>query len=825
MPGRMSLTKEEREYYYDAIAALDENKDYVVCDKDTDTLSYTFRIKINENIMGRPADEELTRALIVVNLIKNYGYSPKQMVLEDSVQNSGRNITTNVFQNDIAILDTAGIVYEKLIEVKRITDYHGINDREIYTQLFHPFGQYTKYQTVKELYYVSCDIPMTADEFPLVCVGIDAKKAKTYKEWDELGKPSYFIDIVKNGMETAKYTCYMKLKDQAAAVKGMKDLNDNFGIDTIRRAWRTIWDAIWGGNLESNKKFENFNKILLAKIYDEKKTPYGVAYGFQRKIRAGELQDNRSLAEDINLLYKKAHREYLSKNMNIDLRDIKGIDFNEFSYDLTAVCVEQLHSYSFARNLYKNVDILGEFYEMVIRDSFKQTKGLFLTHPNIVLFILSVLDVEGMVKEKLHKPDEDTRYRLPFVIDPSCGTGTFLVYYMNYVQKYIDENSGAISNGDIDVDDFIKREVQGANKFKWVKDYVFGLDNEPVLAVASQINQILHGDGSTNIYCADGLQSFASYANLDIIGAHNILSSGIVSGQEFYTQDVLGKFDLIISNPPFNVNVNKSRLGENFDITGKSEAYFLERWYQLLKPKGRIGVVLPESFFSVEDDVDGRIFLYKHFNIKCIVALPNFTFLPYTPTSTSLLFAEKKSIEEEKEFFENWEKQEKLFAEKLNKIIALFPRAKSEVDGKRIRALIQETKKLAVQELGKKMVVFPYFSGEYLDDVDNYSNIKRKIRDAVSMTRERWILQEVYKALDEARGEKRYVFTNYSVENIGYKAGKKGAKDKPNELMSVYTKDEKVIYNVKYAHDWNRIDESDLNTVLGMVRKENIWQS
>ena len=76
----------------------------------------------------------------------------------------------------------------------------------------------------------------------------------------------------------------------------------------------------------------------------------------------------------------------------------------------------------------------------------------------------------------------------------------------------------------------------------------------------------------------------------------------------------------------------------------------MERWYQLLKPEGRIGVVLPESFFSVEDDIAGRYFLYKHFNIRAIVSLPSHTFLPHTPTNTSLLFASKKTEKQEKDF-------------------------------------------------------------------------------------------------------------------------------------------------------------------------------
>jgi type I restriction enzyme M protein len=290
---------------------------------------------------------------------------------------------------------------------------------------------------------------------------------------------------------------------------------------------------------------------------------------------------------------------------------------------------------------------------MVIRGAFKQTKGLFLTHPNIVLFILATLEVENLVNEKLRNPDEDIRYRLPFIIDPSCGTGTFLVHYMKYVQKHIDENHNTISAGDDDIMDFIERQMTEDNAYKWVINYVYGIDNEQVLASACQINMILHGDGSTNIYGTDGLDSFENYSKLEITGANNILSSKVKTNRMYYSKSTIDRFNIVVSNPPFNVNINnKTSVQQNFEISGKSEAYFLERWYQLLKPNGRIGVVLPESFFSVEDDINGRLFLYKHFNIKSIVSLPNHAFSPHTTTSTSLLFASKKTQKEEEQFQE-----------------------------------------------------------------------------------------------------------------------------------------------------------------------------
>ena len=66
-----TLTKIERSYYYKAIKHLDPSDLYVICDESADTLSYSKLID-SPNLTGRPTDEELTRALIIVNLIFKY---------------------------------------------------------------------------------------------------------------------------------------------------------------------------------------------------------------------------------------------------------------------------------------------------------------------------------------------------------------------------------------------------------------------------------------------------------------------------------------------------------------------------------------------------------------------------------------------------------------------------------------------------------------------------------------------------------------------------------------------------------------------------------
>ena len=816
---RTKFSNEERISFYDAILHLDSAGEYVNIDKDSDTLTYnTGKIETDREIPGVPTDEELTRCLILLNLIRHYGYESERIKIEDTVSIGGKNPGgAKAVRTDIIIKNKQGKI-DIICEVKRLHEYNGVGDRSINDQLFTPYESLNKYSSAKYLYYLSLDVPLSKDQFPLKCIGIDTSISKTYIEWTQQGRAPHLVDIFRPDEQPVIRDVFVKLwGGEENLLKNYKDLNGDFGIGVLRRTWSNLWDEIWGGTLEDNKKFENFNKVLLAKIYDERKTNTGTAYQFQRRFIGDVSQTDDQLASDIDLLYRRAFLEYLSKDNDIELKDIAGIDFNEFPPRLISKCVECLSTLSFQKSRNRDVDILGEFYEMVIREAFKQTKGLFLTHPNIVLFILAVLEIENLVSEKLRNPDEDIRYRLPFVIDPSCGTGTFLVHYMKYVQRYVEENHETISAGDDDVSGFIEANMLGSNLYKWVIDYVYGIDDEQVLATACQINMILHGDGSTNIYGTDGLDSFKNYSKLEVTGANNILSSTPKAGRTYYPKSTIDKFDLIISNPPFNVNIDKTSLQQNFDIVkGKSEAYFLERWYQLLKPGGRLGVVLPESFFSVEDDIQGRLFLYKHFNIKAIVSLPNHAFSPHTTTSTSLLFASKKTENEEERFQELWDEFLASFDEKYSRFGSILSVPKKKInfessgagESESIITLLKKVEEFLNQELGQNFVILPYFSDAFLFDADNFTKLKKQIRSIVLGVRERWTL---WRVSNEIQSE----FYNFAISEIGYKAGKKGSKEKPNELMEIRDNDGKQVYNLKYAHSWSRINVSNENTVLG----------
>ncbi len=185
---------------------------------------------------------------------------------------------------------------------------------------------------------------------------------------------------------------------------------------------------------------------------------------------------------------------------------------------------------------------------------------------------------------------------------------------------------------------------------RWARQFIYGVEANYDLSLATKVNMILHGDGNANIFKNDGLESFVKFLpTRDNVNSRLKESDGLQERANLpYKLPCNEQFDVVISNPPFSLKDDPRTIAEyggRFAYAEKknSENLFIERWYQLLKPGGRIGVVLPDSVFDTNENLYIRLFLYRFFVIKAVVSLPQVTFQPYTPTKTSLLFAVKKT--------------------------------------------------------------------------------------------------------------------------------------------------------------------------------------
>ena len=426
---------------------------------------------------------------------------------------------------------------------------------------------------------------------------------------------------------------------------GSYDLRMDVGKDELQRIRRDLHNILWGGGSTQNELFFNLVGLFLVKIYDEKETEDGKPYDFQVFFIDGEPEPAEKLYERMNDLYFLALTEYLHYSEE-DLRKVKDIVFDARK---VRYVVEVLQGISFTTNRF---DVIGDFFEGIVRGEFKQSKGQYLTHTNLVRFM-----VQGLQLGALGMSLVDAEKRLPYIIDPACGSSAFLIESMKAITDHVTTNPKELKQTAA-VQEFVKGAFPDYRANAWAREYIYGIEVNGDLAVASKVNMVGHGDGSANIEARDALSPFVDFTLGRLqVAKHN----------DVYDCPVNEQFDAVLSNPPFSVTVDRDTartFPENFvrgeaivkSLKGSSELevptelLFIERYYQLLKARGRLAVILPESVFDAASTRDVRLFILKYFRLVAVVSLPVEAFAPYTMTKTAILFAEKRTEAEVREW-------------------------------------------------------------------------------------------------------------------------------------------------------------------------------
>ena len=146
----------------------------------------------------------------------------------------------------------------------------------------------------------------------------------------------------------------------------------------------------------------------------------------------------------------------------------------------------------------------------------------------------------------------------------------------------------------------------------------YGAEKKTLAYIIGIMNMILHGIESPNII------------------HQNTLETNI---QEIQNKD---RVDVILANPPFG-GKEKKNIQENFPIkTGETAYLFLQHFIKKLKPGGRCGVVIKNTFLSNTDNasIALRKQLLEECNLFSILDLPSGAFLG-TGVKTVVLFFEK----------------------------------------------------------------------------------------------------------------------------------------------------------------------------------------
>ena len=381
--------------------------------------------------------------------------------------------------------------------------------------------------------------------------------------------------------------------------------------DELTKRFKQAHDALWGGGqLNPSEAFDELDKLIFCKIWDEKKDrKTGEPYDFQvikvdevdvnhyEKLGEKELRqavrdlENKRLTERICNLYEEGRKkdpEVFRDNIKLEPEKIRTI-------------VGYLEGVNLGDT---DLDAKGRAFETFMDSFFRGNFGQFFTPRQIVKFVTDVLPVTNE----------------SIVLDTSCGSGGFLLYALDKVRKQAD---ALYPNYKTDVKQYQRH-------YKYWHDFaeknLFGIEISEQISRAAKMNMIIHDDGHTNVISADGLLSPEKLEEM--------------TGNSGFRRN---SFDFIVTNPPFGSIVRQTekaymkeyKLGKKEEdwlaVDAKpetqrenqsTEILFIEQAYQFLKEGGYLGIVIPDGILTNSTLQYVRTQIEEWFRIVAVVSMP-----------------------------------------------------------------------------------------------------------------------------------------------------------------------------------------------------------
>lgn len=413
----------------------------------------------------------------------------------------------------------------------------------------------------------------------------------------------------------------------------------NAAADNLLFVFRTCHDYIYGNDgLHKDKAFFEFLKIIFCKIEDEKNLP--------NKLNFYATSSERQNPDGL-LVVKNRIEKIFNRVKGRYPQIFSDADSLELTPRSLARLVSELQKYSL---LNTNIDIKGKAYEEIVGANLRGDRGEFFTPRNVMKMVVDMIDPQ--IGEK--------------ILDSSCGTGGFPVIAMTHVmdkleKSFVEEFKTPRADWNAD----IQRQFQNAIAETASKNF-FGFDLNPDLVKAAKMNMVMNNDGSGNIWQANSLlppHEWSADFKRGLAQAFNKTPA------DFRNANSIALFDVIVTNPPFGskIPIDDKHILRQFELAHvwtfdadnnlwlmtddlrasvPPEILFVERCTQLLKPGGRMGIVLPDSILGSPGLGYIRTWLIRNHKILASVDLHADTFQPHNGTQTSVLFLQKKTPEE-----------------------------------------------------------------------------------------------------------------------------------------------------------------------------------
>ncbi len=384
----------------------------------------------------------------------------------------------------------------------------------------------------------------------------------------------------------------------------LADLKKSYDLVKILKILEEL--VLAGAGVDS---FNEIFKLIYAKLFDEKEA---------KKRKDHELlfrqsKDAQITFDSLNKLFQGAVREW------------PGVFSSHEKIELTpnhlSICVAEFEK---IKLLDSDLEVIDAAFEHLLPDVAKGKKGQYFTPRHAIDMAVKILN------------PKDSEY----IIDPACGSGGFLIHAMRNVW-----------NNDL------KRAGKSV-KTDYARKYIYGIDFDDKPVKIARAMMLIAGDGRSHIlklnslnpkeWQGDEAEKEKARAELrERLHEFKDYDKNTENKDNFKYFD----FDILLSNPPFAGEIHETSLLRGYELAkndkgklrNKMERHilFIERSLDLIRPGGRMAIVLPQGVLNNTQMEYVRDYLLEKARILAVVGLHVNTFKPHAGVKTSLLFLQK----------------------------------------------------------------------------------------------------------------------------------------------------------------------------------------
>lgn len=382
--------------------------------------------------------------------------------------------------------------------------------------------------------------------------------------------------------------------------------NDLESLDgrKLKRKFERLLDHVVANDTKSTRRDDQLNQLcnlLLVKLESDKKAKVKPNDPVDFQVWKDEDQTFKRISDafsNMKLTNSDMFSSLVDQKINLD------------KWTVQMICFELAN----VKLLDTSIDVLATAFQTFRTASLKSEEGQYFTPFQVIKSAVKLMEIDY----------DDV------IIDPACGSGGFLLECFNQMKlKYPHLNDSEAK--------------------AWAQKHLYGVDKDEINIKLTKAMMMILGDGSTHTYLGDSLREHLWPEKWPYLVS--------CLKENSYT--------CIITNPPFGKNLKLTKLdakNSKLSICNKATAapdgkfifsasqyeerelglIFMERCYKLLIKGGRLGIILPETYFFSKSYAWLQTWLEGKFILKGMFNVPMEAFQGYCRAKTNFYVFEKE---------------------------------------------------------------------------------------------------------------------------------------------------------------------------------------